>query len=153
MKGFVRAALTDVRGAHKGRVQTTDWMPNLITNDGFAQYVLGYGTSSGAKTVTHMGLGSSSAAPTASMTALVGEFTGADGARGAITGSVISSTTFQATASWATNLATQSVLGSIGLFNTSSGGTACSVASLTATSQKTTDQTLSVTYQHRFATA
>ncbi len=154
MKGFVRAALKDVRGPHKGRIQMTPWMPNLITNDGFAQYVIGaYGSIAGSKYVTHMALASGTDAPTAAMTAVVGEFTGTDGARKTTTNTCVSSTTFQATASWATNEANQSALGSIGMYNTSSGGTAVSVATLSATSQKTTDQTLSVTYQHRFATA
>lgn len=153
LKGFVRFALEDVRGKHKGRVRTSGWQKNLVVNDGFAQYICAaYASVAGSKQVSHMGIASGTQTYAAANTALVGEFTGTDGARKTVTATVTSSTTAQFIASWATNEANQSGLGSIGLFNTSSGGTAVSLATLSATSQKTTDQTLSVTYQHRFST-
>jgi hypothetical protein len=153
LKGFARGALVDVRGPHKGRVQMGKWHQNAITADGLQNYACGsIGAVAGSKVIGYMQVASQTAAPSTSQTSATGEFTGADGARCATTNSFTANGTLQCVASWATNLATQSALGAVALYNTSATGTAASVATF-ATSQKTTDQTLSVTYQWRLATA
>lgn len=153
LKGFVRAAIIDVRGPHKGRVRMGNWHKNAITADGLQNYACGsIGAVAGSKVIGYMQVASQTAAPTTSQTSATGEFTGTDGARCVTTNSFSANGTLQMVASWATNAANQSALGAVALYNTSAAGTAASVATF-ATSQKTTDQTLSVTYQWRLATA
>jgi hypothetical protein len=67
-----------------------------------------------------------------------------------VTNSFVANGTLRATASWNTNEATQSAVAAVCLYNTSSTGTAGSIATFTA-STKTTDQTLNVTYEWRFS--
>jgi hypothetical protein len=153
LKGFVRACLVDVSGEHKGRVQMGDWHENAITAEGLEKYALGcVGAIAGSKTIGYMQVASQTAAPATSQTSATGEFSGTDGARCATTNTFSANGTLQMIASWASNAANQSALGAVALYNTSSTGTAASVATF-ATSQKTTDQTLAVTYQWRLATA
>ena len=153
LKGFVRAALVDVRGPRKGRVRMGPWCQNAITADGLEKYACGaIGAIAGSKQIGSMQVASQTAAPTTSQTSASGEFSGTDGVRKATTNTFIANGTMQATASWATNEANQSAVGAVALYNTSSGGTAASIATFTA-SQKTTDQTLAVTYQWRLTTA
>ena len=153
LKGFVRGCITDVRGPHKGRVQMGNWHKNAITADGLQNYACGtIGAVTGSKTIGYMQVASQTAAPATTQTSATGEFSGTDGARCATTNTFSSPGTLQMVASWATNAANQSALGAVALYNTSASGSAASVATF-ATSQKTTDQTLSVTYQWRLATA
>ncbi len=146
IKGFVRACLTNVR---TGEIEMTPWMPNVLTSDGLQNYIChSVGSIAGSKYITHMQVATQTAAPVTSQTSASGEFE----SRKATTNTFAASGTLQCTASWATNEATQSTLGAVALYNTSSGGTAGSIATFTQ-STKTTDQTLSVSYQWRFATA
>ena len=76
-----------------------------------------------------------------------------DGGGGkATTNTFVANGTLRATASWNTNEATQSTLGGVALYNTSTAavGTCGSVATF-STSNKTTDQTLNITYEWRFS--
>jgi hypothetical protein len=84
--------------------------------------------------------------PSSAQTSASGEFE----ARKSTSNSFVANGTLRMTAQFATNEATQSTLGGIAAYNTSSGGTAASVATF-ATSNKTTDQTLNVTYEWRFS--
>lgn len=144
IRGFVRAALHDVR---TGRVIMGRWHENAITADGFQNYIVGPpGAIGGSKTVTHLQVATQTTAPTSSQTSASGEFE----ARKTTSNSFVANGTLRATASWATNEATQSTLGAVAIYNTSSAGTAGSIATF-ATSNKTTDQTLSITYEWRFA--
>lgn len=153
LKGFARGALVDVRGPHKGRVRMGDWHQNAITADGLQNYACGsIGAVSGSKVIGFMQVASQTAAPGTSQTSATGEFSGTDGARKATTNTFSGVGTLQCVASWATNEANQSALGAVALYNASASGTAASVATF-ATSQKTTDQTLAVSYQWRLATA
>lgn len=146
VRGFLHIELRDVGGPHKGRVirrRTT----NVITAGGLQSYIVGsIGAVAGSKQISHLQLATQTTVPTSSQTSASGEFE----ARKTSTNTFVANGTLQMVASWATNEATQSTLGGIAAYNTSSTGTAASVATF-ATSNKTTDQTLSVTYQWRFA--
>jgi hypothetical protein len=144
VRGFYRLMLHDVK---TGQKIYTPWRQNVITADGFQNYIVGTaGALAGSKTVTHMQLATQTVAPTSSQTSASGEFE----VRKAVTNSFVANGTLRATASWNTNEATQSAVAAVCLYNTSSTGTAGSIATFTA-STKTTDQTLNVTYEWRFS--
>lgn len=146
IKGFVRLCLTNVRN---GKQEITPWMENVITADGFEDYIVGTsGGVAGSKQITHAQLATQTDAPVSTQQTASGEFE----ARETTDNTFSSYGTLECTASWNTDEATQSTLGAVALYNTSSGGTAGSIATF-STSDKTTDQTLNVTYQWRFASA
>jgi len=133
---------------HKsGKKIYTPWRKNVITAEGFQNYIVGpIGAIAGSKTISHMQVATQTTAPTSSQNTASGEFE----ARKATTNTFVANGTLRATASWNTNEATQSNLGAVALYNTSSGGTAGSIATF-STSAKTTDQTLNITYEWRFS--
>lgn len=144
VRGFVRAALVDVK---TGQITMGDWTENAITAEGFQNYIVGsVGAVAGSKQISHMQLGTQTTAPSSSQQSASGEFE----ARKATTNTFVANGTLRMTGSWATNEATQSNVGAVALYNTSSAGTAASVATF-ATSAKTTNQTLNITYEYRFA--
>jgi hypothetical protein len=144
VSGFYRLMMRNVR---TGKKVYTPWRKNVITADGFQSYIVqSIGSGLTGKLVSHMQLATQTAAPTSSQTSATGEFE----ARKAVTNSFVANGTLRATASWNTNEATQSAVGAVALYNTSSAGTAGSIATFTA-STKTTDQTLNVTYEWRFS--
>ena len=146
VKGFYRLMLHD----HKsGRKIYTPWRKNAITADGFQNYIVGTaGAVAGSKTISHMQVATQTTVPTSSQTSASGEFE----VRKATTNTFVANGTLRATASWNTNEATQSTLGGVALYNTSTAavGTCGSVATF-STSNKTTDQTLNITYEWRFS--
>lgn len=144
VRGFYRLSLKNLR---TGKEETTPWRENAITADGFQNYIVGpIGAIAGSKTVTHLQVATQTTAPSSSQTSASGEFE----ARKGTTNSFVANGTLRATASWNTNEATQSTLGAVAIYNTSSGGTCGSVATF-STSNKTTDQTLNITYEWRFS--
>jgi hypothetical protein len=144
VKGFVRFALENVK---TGEIKMSDWIPNAVCTDGFQNYICGtIGAIAGSKTISHMQCATQSNAPNSTQTSASGEFE----ARATTSNSCVSTKTLQMTGSWATNLATASALNAIALYNTSSGGSCAAIATFTS-SQKTTDQTLSVSYQWQFS--
>ena len=144
VQGFIRGALVNVK---TGEISMGDWHKNAITADGFQNYIVGpIGALAGSKTVSYLQLASQTAAPSSSQTSATGEFEARKTTANTFTGNG----TLQVTCSFATNEATQSNVGAAALYNTSSGGTTASVATF-ATSAKTTDQILNVTYQWRFS--
>lgn len=144
VRGFYRLMTHDLK---TGRKRYTGWRQNVITADGFQNYIVGTsGAVAGSKQITHMQLATQTTAPTSSQNTASGEFE----ARKATTNTFVANGTLRATASWNTNEGTQSNLGAVALYNTSSGGTAGSIATFT-TSAKTTDQTLNITYEWRFS--
>jgi hypothetical protein len=152
IQGFTRLELVDVAGPEKGRVRRTGWIKNAVTADGFQNYIvnnIGSGLAGGKK-IWGFQLATQTDTPTSAQTSASGEFTGTDGARKSASCSYVANGTLRSTASWATNEATQSAIGAVAQYNTSSGGTAASVA-IFATSQKTTAQELRVTYDWRFS--
>lgn len=151
VKGFFRVGLEGPDGV----VGLTDWIPNVITTVGFRDFIVGsVGSSvSGAtgRQVSHMAFGGTTmtgaGAPTSSMTALSSELT-----RSAVGNTFSGLGTLEATAVWATGSANTGDCGSVALFGTSSAGSCACLASF-ASSAKASDQTLTVTYQLRFASA
>ncbi len=151
IKGFLRLASRNVK---TGEVVMTPWFENVITAYGFQNYIMnniGSGLSGGKKLWAFQ-LATQTAAPSSSQNTASGELTGADGARKSASLTTSANGTLQGTASWATNEATQSAIGAVAWYeDTTTGvGTAGSIATF-STSQKTTDQTLSITYQWRFS--
>lgn len=143
VRGFVRLQLVN----RDGSIAVDKTIRNAITANGFQHYIAGtLGAIAGSKQISHMQVATQTAAPTSSQTSASGEFEARKGTTNTFTGNG----TMQATAQYATNEATQSTLGAVALYNTSSGGTAACVATF-ATSNKTTDQTLNITYQIRFS--
>lgn len=144
--GFVRAALVD----HKtGKMTMGDWHKNAITQRGFQDYIVGTtGAVAGSSQVGYMQLASQTAAPNSTQTSALGEFT-ASGNRKQTTNACVASQTLQMTASWATNEGNESNVGAVAMYHTNTGGSAASVATF-ATSAKTTNQTLNITYEYRF---
>lgn len=144
VRGFYRLMLRDTK---TGRKVYTPFRKNVVTADGFQNYIVGpIGALAGSKTISHMQVATQTTAPSSSQTTASGEFE----ARKATTNTFVANGTLRATASWNTNEATQSNLGGVALYNTSSGGTAGSIATF-STSAKTTDQTLNITYEWRFS--
>lgn len=144
VRGFYRLSLRNLR---TGEEEFTPWRENVITADGFQNYIVGpIGAVAGSKTISHMQVATQTTAPTSSQNTASGEFE----ARKTTSNSFVANGTLRATASWNTNEATQSTLGAVALYNTSSGGTAGSIATF-STSNKTTDQTLNITYEWRFS--
>jgi hypothetical protein len=145
VRGFVRLQLVN----RDGSIAVDKTVENAITANGFQAYIAGsFGAVAGSKQVNCMQVATQTVAPSSAQTSASGEFE----ARKTTSNSFIANGTMQATAQYATNEATQSVLGAVALYNTTSVGvgTAACVATF-ATSQKTTDQTLNITYQVRFA--
>jgi hypothetical protein len=144
VKGFLRLGLVNVRN---GEEHITPWIPNAITENGFDNYIVGaIGAIAGSKQVSHLQVATQTDAPVSTQTSASGEFE----AREAVSNSLVGNGTLQATCSFNTDEANASELGAVALYNTSSGGTAGSIATF-ATSQKTTDQVLNITYQWRFS--
>ena len=146
IKGFARVCLRNVRD---GREEITPWMPNVITENGFEDYIVGsIGSNLSGKEVAFLQVATQTAAPVSTQQTASGEFEN----RKSTDNTFSSYGTLVCTASWATNEATQSTLGAVAMYNTSSGGTAAAIATF-STSDKTTDQELKITYQLRFASA
>jgi len=145
VRGYGRIQLVN---AKTGKIEgDSGWKQNAVTETGFDDAIVGaIGGIAASSQVTHMQLGTQTAAPSSTQTALSGEF----GARQATTESLVGNGTLQATASWATNEATQSTIGAVGLYGSSSGSSAFNALTV-ATSAKTTDQTLNATVQWRFS--
>jgi hypothetical protein len=144
VKGFYRVMLHDQKA---GKKYYSPWRKNAITANGFQHYIVGSSAGiAGSKQISHMQVATQTAAPTSSQDTASGEFE----ARKATTNTFVANGTLRATASWNTNEATQSTLGAVALYNTSSAGTAGSIATF-STSNKTTDQTLNITYEWRFS--
>lgn len=121
LKNFSRVQIVDPDGTIKGDSGFVG--PNQVVNLGFNQYlVMSLGSIAGSKYLTHFGLGTGSQ-PGAADTALGSEV----GTRTAVTAATSSgSKTLRLTATFAAGWHTSAGahnISSIGLFNTSAGGT------------------------------
>ena len=145
IKGWGRVELMNVR---TGKLDGfTEW-ENTVMEIGFDDFLvsgLSADLADGAA-ISHGAVGSTTTAPNSTNTSLAGEFE----TRRDLTGTLLTVGTLQNVFSYATNEATQSNVARVGLFNSSSGGKMFSEATFTS-SAKTTDQTLSLTYQIRFS--
>lgn len=148
--GYFRAQL---RNATSGAVEgDSGWIRNIITDSGYTSFLIGpLAGAAGSSQASWIAIGNSSAADvTNTSTALPGassDYKRLGTAAGATT-SIVSTKTWQWAASWATSDLNTTV-GSIGLYNASSGSTLMCGQTF-ASSTKTTSQTLTATYQVRF---
>jgi hypothetical protein len=145
IKGFGRVQLVNKK---TGKIEAdTGWQKNAITESGFDDAIVGaIGGIAASSQVTHLQLGTQTDVPASTQTTLSGEFATRQGT----TPTLVGNGTMQATANWATDEATQSNVGAIGAYGTSTGGS-CLNALTFATSAKTTDQELNATVQWRFS--
>jgi len=143
VRGFIRAQLHDA--ATGAVVGDSGWVENLITDTGFAHYICGcVGGVANSSQVNYICVAAQTAAPASGDDSLGTEQTRKAGSK-----SFVANGTLRSTASWATNEA-NTTLGTIALYATDTGGSmAC--ATTFSSSAKTTDQTLSATYDLRFS--
>lgn len=132
-------------------VDSTGWVPNIITNAGKAQIALLAGDAS-AVPFTYLAVGTSNTAVAATDTALGAEITDTGLARAAATVSRVTTTTtndtLQLAYTW--NASGSKSVEEIGIFNAASAGTMLGHA-LTTTKSPTNTDLLVATYQVKFA--
>lgn len=146
VRGFGRVQLVN---AKTGKIEgDSGWNRNIVTDSGFDDAIVGaIGGIAASSQVTHMHLGTQTDVPVSTQTTMSGEH---PDARQVTDESLVGAGTLQATASWATNQATDSTIGAVGLYGSLSGSSILNVLTV-ATSNKTTDQTLNATVQWRFS--
>lgn len=145
IRGFARMQFVNDK---TGKVEyDTGWKRNVVTHSGFDDGIVGaIGGITASSQVTHIQMGTQTDAAASTQDTLSGEF----GTRVATTPTLVGNGTLQATANFATNENTQSTIGAVGLYGSSS-GSSCLNAILVSTSNKTTDQQANVTIQWRFS--
>lgn len=148
VRGFFRVKIVD---PETGEVAgDSGFNPNVVTNDGFNQYLcMTIGSSSGSKYISHAGLGTGGA-PATNATSLTGEV----GTRQAVTFATSSSSKtarFTATfaAGWHTSASAHNI-SNIGLFNSSATGTLFA-GNTYASSSCASNQAVNVTYDVIFS--
>lgn len=145
VRGFCRVQLMNVK---TGKIEgDSGWKRNTITESGFDDAIVGaIGGITNSSQVTHVQMGTQTAAVNSTQTSISGEF----GSRKATDESLVGAGTLQATANFATNENTQSTIGAVGLYGSASGSSCLNVITV-ATSNKTTDQQANVTIQWQFS--
>ncbi len=147
VKGAFRLNIVEPDGKIVG---DSGWVKNLVTNLGFNQYLVSaIGSIAGSKYVSHVGLGTG-AGPAAADTAL-GSEVGTRQSVTAATSNTSKTVRFTATfaAGWHTSASAFNI-SSIGLFNSSSGGTLFSGTTY-ASSSCASNQAVNVTYDLVFS--
>jgi len=143
VRGIAKLLLED---AKTGEVVGYKEIENVVTQSGYREFIIkSISDDLTGTTITHGAIGTQTAEVNSTQNSLTGEFE----TRKDVTGTDASVSTLRNTWSYATNEGTQSTLGAIGLFNSSSGGSMFAAATFT-TSDKTTNQTLAITYDHIF---
>jgi len=143
LRGSLRAVLCD---AKNGRILREINVDNVVVTTGRA-WVLGQLETVNqvtSQTISHLAIGSSTVAPVTGDAALGGEVTRAAISSFLTTGLTANPPSWQAQASFATNLA-NTTLAEMGLFNSSGGGTMLGHATF-ASFVKATSNTFSVSY-------
>ena len=146
LRGFFRVQLTE----DDKIVGDSGWKQNVITNDGFDQYLAKtLGGLSGSKQVSHMALGTGGA-PATNATSLTGEVQ----ERASVTAASSSNSKavqFTATFSSADSFVTDTRnISNVGLFNSSASGTLFA-GNTFASSSVATNQNVNATYVINFA--
>lgn len=143
VRGFVRVRLIN---AQTGEVEVDKEYRNAITAHGYQHYIVGaFGALPSSKQIAYMALASQTSPVAASQVSASGEF----GGRKPTTNSFSGVGTFQGSTLWATNEGNGGVLSAIALYNVSAAGSCACIATF-ASSQKTTNQLMSIVYQVRF---
>ena len=145
IRGFARVQLVI---AKTGKVEgDSGWGRNIVTESGFDDAIVSQIGAFGASSeVSHVQMGTQTAAALSTQIAISGEF----GTRVATNNTLVGDGTLRATANFATNENTQSTIGAVGLYGSSSGSSCLNVITV-ATSNKTTDQQANVTIQWEFS--
>lgn len=146
--GFFRLQLGEDRNGKQMVVGDSGWMENTVTEDGFDNYIVGaIGSLAGSKYVNNMAIATQSTAVNSTQTSLVGETNG----RKTTDNSLVGNGTLQCTASWSsTDNGGAADIGTLGLYNTSSGGSMCAGQTFNS-SNWATNQNVSATYQLQFS--
>ena len=145
VRGFARVQLVnDKTGKIEG---DSGWNQNVVTESGFDDAIVSQIGAFGASSeVSHVQMGTQTAAALSTQIAISGEF----GTRKGVTNSLVGAGTLRATANFATNENTQSTIGAVGLYGSSSGSSCLNVITV-ATSNKTTDQQANVSIEWQFS--
>jgi len=148
VRGFGRVQLLNVK---TGKIEgDSGWKRNTVTESGFDDAIVGaIGKITASSQTTHVQMGTQTDAPASTQTTLSGEF----GTRVAIASggtSLVGNGTLRTTVNFATDENTQSTIGAVGLYGSSSGSSCLNVITV-ATSNKTTDQQANVTVEWRFS--
>lgn len=153
VRGFFRVQITEGKKGNEKIVGDSGWCKNQVVNLGFQDYLCkGIAGASGAKTITHIALGTGGA-PAASDTSLAGEIMSSAQRKTAST-SIISSKTIQFTAAFASSdsfLTAAANISNVGLFNTTSTNATLFAGNTYTSSACATNQNVNVTYQIRFS--
>jgi len=152
--GFFRLQISEPNVKSMEKIAgDSGWVKNLVVNLGFQDYLCkGLAGASGAKTITHIALGTGGA-PLAAETGLAGEIMSSTQRKTGST-SITSSKTLQFTAAFASSdsFVTASVnLSNVGLFNTTSTNATLFSGNTYTSSSCATNQNVNVTYQIQFS--
>jgi hypothetical protein len=144
IKGFYKVEL---RNAKTGELEGLAEGENVVTEVGFDNFLVNsLSADLSGLTISHGAIGSATAAPNSTNTSLAGEFE----TREDLTGSLETVGTLLCAWSYATDEGNASEVARVGLFNSVSTGSMFSEATFSS-SQKTTDQTLSISYRISFS--
>lgn len=152
IKGFVRFALKDV---FTGEERISPWYENALTITGFQNGVVGcIGGVAASSQVTGIAVGHMTNANSGNGTYLstLSQFDSSRRGIAAATPGFSTYGTLSASASWESNLATGTI-NAFGMVGYTTGTPPLYSIATVASSDKATNQTLSVTYQWRFASA
>lgn len=142
VKGMYRVGIYNADGSVAG---LSGWRKNTVTQKGSQLYIVGCIGGVGASSqIAAMAVGSNTATPATGDSTLAHEH-----ARASLAPTLVSNGTLQAVASWASD-AFNGQVASVALHAGTSGGSMACGAAFTA-STKASDQSLSITYQLRFA--
>lgn len=155
IRGFARVQIGERQkdGSNK-IVGDSGWGQNTLTTDtagGLTSYIAAnIGAVSGSKAPTFLSLATQSTAVNATHDSLAGDLTSTR-LRKSLTATTVATGTLRMTTSWSsTNNTAATTIGSIAVYDTSSGGTMGSGQTFT-TSQWASNQDVSATYEWRFS--
>jgi hypothetical protein len=147
VRGFLRGQLVD--GKTRKVVGDSGWVQNKVMNNGLADLALLLGAQANSYTLGYAVLGTQTAAPDMTQTALIGSVN----SYRALNLSTSGTCTLVCTASFSSSdLGASCVVGGAGLFKTNSAASMFACQTFT-TSNWASNQDFNLTYQIRFATA
>lgn len=151
VKGFCRAAL---RNVHTGEEEISPWYENAITSTGFQAILLQLAASTNSSELGGIACGHMTNANSGQASYLSTNSNFDSSRRGIASCAPGSSSygTLSASASWESNLATGTI-NAFGMVHVTTGTPPLFSIAAVASSDKASNQTLSVTYQWRFASA
>ena len=146
IRGFGRMV---ARNAKTGRIEGETKFHNVVSAIGMRDFIIkSIHSDLTGSLIGFAGVGSATTVPSTDDTQLANEFE----TRKDVTGALVASRTLRNTWSYATNEATQSSVGEVGLFRTNTAGAMFAHATFTQ-SLKTVNQTLAFSYDIVFQTS